>query len=340
MVTVWSEWPDPPGREWDAALAASPDGNVFQSHGWGEFKRLSNWTPARWVARDSHGAIVGMAQILTKVLPGIMVGWAPGGPVFNFQDQTGRKPDELLLSLLETLESAYRNSYVRFDSYTPVDSAVAEALNRRLVRPSAPVNTGFSVHVDLRQSLDDVMQGMTGKHRYYVKSALKANLEWRAANDEESRDALVRLHDEMVRAKQLDALKKHPGEVRNLLQVLGSRAVVFTGYDGGGPVTSCLVLLFERKAFYWMAATGAQGRKSSAAYAMAYRLMEYLQAQGIRQFDFGGIAPGTAATEGVNHFKRGFSDEVVQQAGEWEWSNAWWLRAGINLAVRYRGSQA
>jgi lipid II:glycine glycyltransferase (peptidoglycan interpeptide bridge formation enzyme) len=335
---MWTEWSDPPGREWDAALAASPDGTVFQSHGWGEFKRLSRWIPKRWVARDSRGVIVGMAQILTRMVPGVMVGWAPGGPVFNFQDQTGRKPDELLLALLEALKGAYRRCYVRVDHYGAADSAVAEALSRRLVRPSMSVNTGFSVHIDLRQSLDDVMQRMTAKHRYYVKKALKVNLEWRAGHDDDSREALVRLHDEMLRAKQLDGLKKHPGEIRNLLQALGSRALIFTGYDGGIPVTTCLVLLFERNAFYWMAATGAQGRESSAAYAMAYKLFEYLQAQGIRHFNFGGIAPGAAATEGVNHFKRGFGGKIVRQAGEWEWSNAWWLRAGVNLAVRYRGS--
>jgi lipid II:glycine glycyltransferase (peptidoglycan interpeptide bridge formation enzyme) len=113
--------------------------------------------------------------------------------------------------------------------------------------------------------------------------------------------------------------------------------VIFTGHEENVPVASCLVLLFGRKAFYRMAATGSKGREMSASYAMVYRLLEYLQAQGIRQFDFGGIAPGSPTAEGVNYFKRGFGGEMVEHLGEWEWSNSMWLRLGMNLAVRLRG---
>lgn len=335
MVTEWVEWSEAEAAsKWDTALALFPSCNIYQSYGWGEFKRLSDWTPVRWVARDREGSIVGMVQILTKNLfPGVLVGWVPGGPVCRFSEHTGQKPEDSVPALLEAIKSNYRTFCVRFDNYAPSDSSLAAAFRVALVRPLFKLNTGFSLHLELENSLDELRARMTAKHRYYVKKALNERLEWKAGSDDQSMQALLQLHNEMVQNKQLDSIRTSSNEVASLCRILGTRAVIFTGYAKDVPVTSCLVLLFERKAFYWMAATGSKGREISASYAMVYRLLEYLQGQGIRQFDFGGIAPGSPAAEGVNHFKRGFGGQMVEHLGEWEWASAEWLRWGVNLAI-------
>ena len=337
-MTEWSEWSEAEAAaKWDTALAALPSYNVFQSYRWAELKRFSDWTPVRWVARDGGGSIVGMVQILTKiVLPSVLVGWAPGGPVCIFSEHTGQRPEDLVSALLEAIKSNYRIFCVRFDSYAPLGSPLADAFRLVLVRPLFKLNTGSSLYFNLENSLDELRARMTAKHRYYVKKALNEKLDWKAGSDDQSVQALLQLHNEMVLNKRLDSLRTSSNEVASLCRILGTRAVIFTGYAHDVPVTSCLVLLFERKAFYWMAATGSKGREISASYAMVYHLLEYLQGLGIKQLDFGGLAPGSPLTEGVNHFKRGFGGEMVEHLGEWEWSNSMWLRLGMNLAVRLR----
>lgn len=326
--------------EWDRLLSTSPDLNVFQSHGWGEFKRTCGWNPMRWIARDKDHVVVGMVQILIKIVfPGVLVGWAPGGPVCLLSKDARHVPDDFISALLEAIRTYYKRFSVRFDNYASSDSALADVFRQGLVRPFVKLNTGYSLHLNLQISLDELRARMTAKHRYYVKKSLHERLDWKAGTDDKSVQALLQLHNEMVQTKHLDSLKASSAELMNLCRILGARALIFTGYEKDDPVASCLVLLFGSKAFYWMAATGSRGRKISASYAMVYRLLEYLQAQGISQFDFGGIAPESPAAEGVNHFKRGFGGKLVEHLGEWEWASAWWLRWGMNFAVRVRSDR-
>lgn len=86
----------------------------------------------------------------------------------------------------------------------------------------------------------------------------------------------------------------------------------------GRPATSCLVLTLADKAFYLLAATGTDGRRISAAYAMVFKLFELLKSRGVTRFDFGGIDPLSPSARGVDHFKRGFGGEIVEYLGEWE----------------------
>lgn len=338
MVTKWVEWSErEAASKWDTELALFPNCNIYQSYGWGEFKRCSGWTPIRWIARDSGGTPTGMVQILTKLFfADIVIAWVPGGPLCRSMVHTAPTAGGLILALLEALKNHFGRLYVRFDNYAPPDGALADAFRVSLVRPLFRLNTGCSLHVDLGNTLEEVRTRMTAKHRYYVKKALGENLEWRAGRDAQSVQALVQLHDEMVQSKRLSSIGMTTNEVMTLCRILGSRTVIFTGYAQDLPVTSCLVLLFERQAFYWVAATGSKGREISASYAMMYRLLEYLQAQGIRQFDFGGIVPGSSKSEGVNHFKRGFGGRMAERLGEWEWASAAWLRWGANLVIKSR----
>lgn len=340
MVTweLLSDQRDP--IEWDRNLEAGEDANVFQSYKWGEFKRASGWIPMRWVARDNGHAIVGMAQILTKtVVPGVRIGWAPGGPVFLFTGSPELDPAGTVLALVAAIEAGQGRACIRFDSHVGRNGMLAYAFNQALVRPLFRLNPGYSLNLDLAQPLDVLLKRMTSKHRYYVKKALGGNLQWKAGNDQQSVQEMVRLHTEMAEAKQLEFLKTRPQQVSKLCRVMGKNAVILTGSVENIPLTSCLVLVFGQKAFYWMAATSGKGRELSASYAMMYRLFEYLQGQGITQFDFGGVDPQSSAAEGVNHFKRGFGGELVEYLGEWEWSSSEWRRWVFNLAVHYRGSR-
>lgn len=324
--------------EWDALAARSADRNVFQSSGWGEYRRLAAWVPSRWVARDRAGEVVLAVQILTRSLPGrVRVGWAPGGPLVRFGWPSPHTVSLALRALVTALAGSGERWYVRFDSYVPNESELAFAFNAMCTKPPAPINTGFTMLLDLRPPLERVLESMTAKHRYYLKRALLHDVRWDARTDDAALAELAVVHRGMVRRKRLGPLHTlDAADLGALRRALGDAATVFSGRVGDAVVASCLVLDFAGKAFYFNAATAERGREIGASYALLYRLIEHLKARGIEELDLGGLDPRSPA-EGVNHFKGGFGGTLVQRLGEWEWASHAPLAWAVNLYVPWRG---
>jgi hypothetical protein len=338
-MVSWKCVPESAGaEEWDGRLLQAADANVFQSFAWGEYKRLSGWRPSRWVARDASGAVVAAAQVLVKSFaPGLTGGWAPGGPVFRFCGAASDHLASAVERLVEEVRRADRVRWLRFHSQTAGEEALDTALRRTFRRPTSCLAVGRSIRLDLAQSSDEFLKGMTAKHRYYVRKSLGEPILWQAANDARTVRALSVLYEEMVREKGLAGQPGLERDLADLCGILKERALILIGSQDDQPLVGCLVLTFGSKAFYLKAAAGQRGRALSASYAMVYRLFEQLRDRGLSELDFGGIAPETVGGEGVAHFKRGFGGEPVEYLGEWEWAGFRPVRWAMDLALRYRG---
>jgi len=327
--------------KWNGLLVDARDYTVFQSYGWGEYKRKAGWQPLRFVARNKDGQVVGMVQLLLKLLPmGLGMAWAAGGPVLQF-GRAGSEPlGKDLAGLLQIMHEKYPRVLVRFHSHLPHDSGLAYGFNQACRRPFYKLNSGFTIHMDLNEVGDDLLSRMTSKHRYYARKAAKAPLQWRAGSSDEDIAALVLVHREMVTNKNMHSIATSEEELIKLRDALDPDGMtILTGYIDEEPVTSCLTFDFGKRAIYMVAATGNEGRKVSAAYAMIVQLIPVLQKKGIEHFDFGGLDPVTPAAEGVNHFKRGFGGQITEYLGEWEGASSEMLRVGMNLAILKKGGR-
>lgn len=340
MIT-WDALEQSSGREeWDRLLLESRDYNVFQSYGWGEYRRAFGWTPARFVAKDESGATVAMAQVLTKRFPaGLTVGWSPGGPVVMFPKTQRRDLAEIIELLLQRIEAQNRRVCIRFNCYLPHSAALTYAFSRSCVRPLLSLTTGYSLRLDLQDSFETLIERVKPRHKTYIRRASAHNIECKAGRDEKFIREFVGLHNELTTRKRLSKHRTNFDEVAALCRQLGEQATIFTGYLEGEALSSYLILNCGQKAFYLMAATGSRGREIRASYAVFTRLLEYLQQNGIRQFDLGGMDPRTREAEGVNRFKRGFGGRLIEYAGEWEWANKEWIRWATNFAIWYRGKR-
>lgn len=322
-------------RAWQETFRNAHDGNVFQSAGWGQHKQRSGWRPERWIARDHNGDIAMMAQVLVRSIPGATIAWAPGGPLFRFSPDSERFIARNLQLLLRELAHRHPRLYIRFDSYVPHDERVAFAFAQSCLRPVATINSGYTTIVDLDRPVEALLRGMAKNHRYEVRRAIEHDLTWRASSGPAAVGDLVALYNEMIEWKKVPLRPFVADDLASLCSAMGGNAVVFSGARGARVLTSCLVLLCARTAFYFAAATSPLGRDVGAAYAMIYRLLEYLRQEGITSFDFGGLDPQPQAA-GVNHFKRGFGGSLVEYVGEWEWARLSWMRWAVNLAIPRR----
>lgn len=327
--------------EWDANLALANDHTVFQSYGWGEYKRAAGWDPLRYWYRDKDGRVQAMAQFLLKRLPlGVGLLWAAGGPALIFPDKNQSKASELLQELLEILDAGYPRSLIRFQSHSSHDSSLIYNISKVCQRPAAKLNSGFSIRMEL-DSLDEaaLRKQMTSKHRYYTKKAVEAGMSWSVGNGDQQLRELAALHREMVNIKQLESIATSYEELERMRNALGDHVLIVNGCLDDVPVTSCLVLLFGVKAFYMVASTGEKGREVSAAYAMVEQLIQQLRERGISCFDFGGIDPVNKSASGVNHFKCGFGGQITEYVGEWEYARSRLIQSGLNFAIRKRGGR-
>ncbi len=326
-------------EEWDRLLLESHDHTVFQSYGWGEYRRTFGWLPVRWIARNKSGAVLAMAQILIKKLPlGLSLCWCPGGPILTFPE-TSNRDVALIIELLLRRIKALKRAYIRFNSYLPHDTSLAYAFSRSCVRPVVSLTTGYSLVLNLEKPFSLLVEEMKARHRAYVRKSMSHEIECRAGRDATFVQEFVSLHNEMTTRKGLAIHRTTVPEISALCRHLGEQAMIFTGYLNGEALSSYLILSFGGKAFYLKAAAGDKGRKIRASYAVFVKLLEYLQNQGLIYFDLGGMDAQTPAAEGVNRFKRGFGGELVEYLGEWEWASAKWLRWATNFAICYRGKR-
>jgi lipid II:glycine glycyltransferase (peptidoglycan interpeptide bridge formation enzyme) len=335
MVT-WEEMDETSAADsWDVALQQSRDYHVYQSFSWGEYKRVTGWTPLRLCARNDDGQLCGMAQLLLKPLSnGITIGWGPAGPVSQFSPQMDLS--RLFASLSKRIAEISKRVYCRFDNYLP-RSAEQTASLAPLLRPSrAKMNSPFSIYFDLSQPVDALFERASKHHRRDLAKALRADLEWKLSCDGTMVEQLSRLYAEMRQQRRLRIPKITTTDISKLSETFEDRAVILTGFINGAPVSSCLSLVAGTKAVYTVAAANAEGRRTYASYAMLYVLLNELRARGITEFDFGGINPASQAAGGVNYFKRGFGGNCVERIGEWESATSAWLRWPVNFAVACR----
>jgi hypothetical protein len=342
-MVIWEPYPESEGAHgWNSLLLQAHDYNLFQSFGWGEYKRSTGWRPLRFLAHNKGGEVVSMVQLLVKSFPlGFALAWASGGPVFRFVNRHVSSQAFDLQGLLAALRARFPRLLVRFNSYVPHESALAYHFNMTCRRPCIRINSGYSLQFEIPTHAEMFIAGMTSKHRYYVNKAARAPLSWQVGCDDDSIKALTAIHREMTANKGLRLPTIPEVSYSDLREKLGEDGMtIFTGYLDNQPVTSCLTLDFGKKSFFWVAATGNAGRQVGAAYAMLPRLIDVLRKKGIEHFDFGGIAPGSPQAEGVNHFKRGFGGQLVEYLGEWEWASVPLLAPTVGLIIKYRGLAA
>ena len=339
--------------DWDAWLRTFPGAYVYQSSAWARYKRQTGWQSVRLLLPSDAGADRlprALVQGLVKRVPligGMM--WVPGGPLWRGEPLVRENA-----ALAAALGLASGARYIRLFDMSEVSTAsepsVAQPVTRSTDvtpahaspwrRPRVRNGSGASVLIDVMQEGEAWLAAMTGKHRYYVRRALREPLQWRTSNDALQLAALATLTGEMSRFKGA-AHQRAEEDLHAQSAALGSSALTLVGYLGDCAVTACQVLCWGTMAIYATAATNEAGRAISAAYAMIAQLREVLRAAGVETLDFGGIDPDNPAARGVDHFKMGFGGRTLSYAGEWEWAASPWARALGNLAVRVRrGSSA
>jgi hypothetical protein len=182
---------------WDKQLEAL-GGGFYQSHGWGEVRRVAGWQPLRLLATLS-GQVVAAASVLSQRRVGIPICWIPGGPVgptvhidAGFRGALGR--------LLGSRIFYCRISLLR-ESQPEEMEGLARAGWRR---PSVTMTTGLTMLCSLQGEESERLKRTSGNWRHNLKRSAHHDLRierWKQPNVAE----LSALYREMEGLKSLPA---------------------------------------------------------------------------------------------------------------------------------------
>lgn len=332
-MTEWVEWSESEAAvKWDAALSALPCYNLYQTYGWGEFKRRHNWI----IRRGSviiDGAPAAMAQCLIREIRPVrvVIVWVPGGPA-------GRVEGRLRLG--ETLRQRYREKAFCLRTNVLVEGGAEEKMEMMAagwVAASAEVGCPLTIHLDLGPDEQARRRALTVNWRHNLKRGEERGTVIEVWEPTRSLETVYAVYRETSRLKGIPE-SMNLADLYALREALGSSLTLAVAVrDEKKP---CAFRGFGRigdRAQDLLAGLSCSGRKYYANYPLMWRLLELAREQGARLYDMSGADPKRAP--GVFDFKNGLGGRLMPLVGEWDWSSSVWLRRALNAAVRYRGGR-
>lgn len=312
---------------WDARVEAL-GGGFYQSHGWGEVRRIAGWQPLRLLA-IANNQDVAAANILVRRHMGIPVCWIPGGPVgpascydASFRKALARFTGARLLYCRMSLLREDRND----------EASVLQGAGWR--RPAIRMSSGLTMLYSLEGDSSERMARASGNWRHNLKRSGRHGLRvehWPNPDPAE----MSALYREMEGLKSL-AVQHSEAELRAMLENMGNQIAIFRCVDSEGKLLALRAAgLFGDTAWDLLAAAGAAARKVYASHATLWALLEHCRTLGMLHYDLSGVDP--VGNKGVYDFKQGTGARLVECLGEWEWATLPGMRLGVNLALKRRG---
>jgi lipid II:glycine glycyltransferase (peptidoglycan interpeptide bridge formation enzyme) len=319
-----------------ASRHAPRSGAFLQSFEWGSFQSAIGRTVRRVMARPEEGARVEMAvQLIEMPLPlGQRYWYCPRGPIV-----AGHNFDaNMLVAELKGLGSDAM--FLRFDP--PVEKSNAVAWKN--VKPTIAIQPADTLLTDLSTSTEKLLDLMHHKTRYNIRLAQKKGVEieirsgesmdriWPLFRDTSFRRAF-NLHDRAY----YEAMVKH-------VQGRECQAFFAVAKYHGEVIAANIMVDFAGTRTYLHGASGDRHRNVMAPYLLHWALIEDAQKQGMRWYDWWGIAPAGVPSHpwaGVTRFKFGFGGEQVHYPGTFDviaHPSAYAIyQAGRALVRRFRG---
>lgn len=288
-------------KAWDEFVTASPWGNPLQLWGWGETKRLSDWTPYRLALYDDDQIVAG-AQVLLWRLPKLSfwIAYIPRGPV--------GEPDSAAANAL--LEQIVGWARLHNALYVRIEPAWKNGAPRGWVKAKNGIQLPETYTIDLRKSEAELQEPMSRKHRQYIRKAGRDGVSVRrlpagdigamfSLYEDTAKRAGFGIHSEMY--------------YRKLAQELGENNYLYEAWFDDQPVAFLWLAAAGKTAYELYGGVNAAGGEMKANYVLKWEAMRAMKAAGYEIYDFNG-----RLNEGVSRFKDGFGPDETDYIGTYD----------------------
>jgi peptidoglycan pentaglycine glycine transferase (the first glycine) len=343
-------------RDWDDLAVRSPDGDVFQSHAWGEAKRRLGWRILRY-AIESDGRPVAVCSIQEGPLvrrPGLdrlRAHYASRGPILL---EPGAAVAALALAGLRRIARDRGSVALTIDPTWDEGSPQAAALGQAGFRPARrEVQVSRTAMLVPLQPTDDAQHALLGDSTARnINKARRAGVtaERVDLSDPGSREAALDEFFEMHAAtgRREGFLVRSRDYELDQWRRLGEADIASLWFAGVGRRDNGVLLLHCGRTLLSFAAGSrddADLRKSRANHLLQWEIIRWAAGNGFSHYDLGGVdvqsAPGIPQDDrhplwNLYEFKRGWGAEGVLRVRAHEYAPNPVLGLGWRLARRFR----
>ncbi|THJ67885.1 peptidoglycan bridge formation glycyltransferase FemA/FemB family protein [Arthrobacter echini] len=291
---------------WDATVNEL-EGHPQQLWGWGQTKAAHGWSADRLLVMEDD-VVIGAAQLVLRALPVPLrsLAYLPRGP----QVRQGRAA-EVLHAVAEYVRSTHRSVALSIEPDWDATSAEARALPGSGFRASGnTILIPRTLILDLRRSEDDLLGGMSKKHRQYIRKSGREDLDIRRVE----RGELGACLDVYRLTAQRAGFGIHEDSYYlDIFDNLGDASPVYAAFRGHDVVAFLWLSTSRVTSFELYGGMTEEGERLRANYALKWFAIREMKARGVARYDFNGLL-----NDGVSRFKMGWAEHENQLAGTWD----------------------
>ncbi|MCC7289876.1 peptidoglycan bridge formation glycyltransferase FemA/FemB family protein [bacterium] len=300
---------------WDTFLTNQPHANILQSWAWGDFQfKLNRKIWRIGIFNDSTMIGVALAQLIpTKLRTHIYVS---NGPVIA----NGYEAEALgkLMGYLKALGIQEKVNFVRVDPLWEDNRTNRQTLKGvGLKKASTHVQAEYKWILDISPNNATLLNQMKKNTRYEIKKAEKEGVVVRASTNFEEYDLFELLFMKTVARQKF---VPHPYEYyktqfKTLLKA--DMYKIYIAQKGDTVLATALIATFGDSSFYLHAASlnNREANKLMAPQTLVWHAIQEGKAQGVKYFDFWGVAKDDNPKDqwaGFTRFKKGFGGELFK----------------------------
>jgi len=295
-------------QDWDHFVEGSADPGFMQTSWWAEFRAWAGYRCFGITIKD-RGALLGGAMVMKRPFgPHACFYYVCDGPVLPEDEEAAGEIFQAILDVVERHRSAEPHlvSHLRIE---PRWESVPEFVSGFQVLPRGDryAEPRYTLCIDLRPSLDEILARMKPKGRYNVRLAQRHGVAVREDTSAGGLADFVRIHGDMAARRRIDP--KSPAYFEKLFSLLSpqQRVSIFFAEHQGRRLATALVVYFGRRATYFFGGSLDADRHVMAPYALHYEIMHCAKERGCDCYDLWGVAPPRRTDDpwqGISAFKR------------------------------------
>jgi peptidoglycan pentaglycine glycine transferase (the first glycine) len=319
---------------WNQLLCQELDGRLLQSWEWGQFKERYGWKADYLSWKNDRGEVVAAALLLKRtVLSRFSILYCPRGPILAWSNEELRST---ILSELQKHAASEGTIFIKIDpdivlgsvqpdpshaTWNHLGEQIASNMKQLGWRPSdEQIQFRNSMYLDLKPSIDELLNGMKPKTRYNIRLAKRRGVIVRRGGYQDL-DLLYRMY--AVTSLRDGFTIRDQAYYQDAWGTFmkSGMAQPFLAEVDGEPVGGIIIFHYGKMAIYMYGMSLEVHREKMPNHILQWEAIKWAKEMGYAIYDFWG-APDTFTEEdpmwGVYRFKSGFGAEVVRTLGAWD----------------------